>query len=109
LITRLDAALAAGGAVAALVWLVAGFAGHAQGARNGAAVAAGVCGALLAMRVGVTGRDPRDPRLLAAATFLFCAAVGFAEQLGSDLARGVIVVAALAGIVTVALRSLRHS
>jgi len=51
----------------------------------------------------------RDARAFPAATFAFCGVVGIAEQLDSTPAAVVLVTAALGAIVTVGLRSLRHS
>jgi hypothetical protein len=107
--TRLDVGLAAAGVALAAVWVVAGFVGDSGAVRDPASSAVGVVGAALGWRASAAGGHPRDPRLFAGAAFFFCGAIGLAERLASDAARAAVVVFALAAIVTVGLRSLRHS
>jgi len=107
--TRLDVGLAAAGVALAAAWLVAGVLGDDGAVRDPAAELLLVVAGALGWRAARAGGDPRDPRLFAAAAFFFCGAIGFAERLDSDAARAVVVVLAVAVIVTVGLRSLRHS
>ena len=104
--TRLDVGLAAAGVLAALAYVVIGFASDGAGGARVvlAAVVLGV-GLLLFAR----GARGRDARAFPAVTFAFCGAVGLAEQIGSTPVAVALVGSALAAIVTVGLRSLRHS
>jgi len=104
--TRLDAVAAGAGAALAFAWLVTGAADGGEALRLALALGVLAVGALLLARS--SGRR-RDSRMFAGATFAFCGVVGVAEQLGSRPAGAALIAAALAGIVTVGLRSLRHS
>ena len=66
-------------------------------------------GAALVARAAAAGARPGDARLFAGATFAFCGAVGVAEQVATTPATVALVAATLAALVTVGLRSLRHS